>query len=306
MMKSQTIGKSDILSSRLVYGCGRIVGDYSEESRKRGKTALRTAIEAGYTHFDHADIYGEGKCEELFSEVLREIPGIRGKIIITSKCGVRKKERPDKGDPCRYDLSKEHIVMSVEGSLGRLNTDFLDLLLLHRPDYLLYPQEVAEAFQALRDAGKVLHFGVSNFLPSQLSLLQSCCPMPLVVNQVEINIHTIRSLLDGTLDQCQELKITPQAWSPLAGVAYPALRNTLSKEDECRIMSELDAQAEKYETENWIVVLAWILKHPAGILPIIGSITPARIKAAKEALDILYSREDWYRLLEARNGRKVP
>lgn len=305
-METIKLGKSNILSSRIVYGCMRIIGNNSSDSRKNGKDAVRTAIEEGYTHFDHGDIYGGGKCEELFSEVLRETPEIRDAIIITSKCGIRSKSDPNRHDPVRYDFSKEYIIKSVEGSLTRLKVDFLDMLLLHRPDYLLNAEEVSGAFEELQYSGKVLNFGVSNFRPSQVSLLQSYCPLPLLVNQVEINIHNINALSDGTLDQCQELKITPQAWCPLGGVVYPAWGNTFSPEEEVRIESEFNLQAKKYNTENWIIMLAWLLKHPSMIIPIIGSTTTSRIKAAKQALDIDYSREDWYRLLEARNGHPVP
>jgi predicted oxidoreductase len=305
-MESIKLGISNILSSRIVYGCMRVVGDNSTNSRKKGKQAIRTAIEEGYTHFDHADIYGDGKCEELFSEILRENPEVRNKIIITSKCGIRGKNIPYKNDPERYDFSKEYIIKSVEGSLSRLKVDYLDLLLLHRPDYLCNPEEVSEAFQELQDSRKVINFGVSNFQPSQVSMLQSYCPFPLLVNQVEINIHNINALVDGTLHQCQKLKISPQAWCPLAGVVYPAGGNTFSKEDETRIKLEFEYQLKKYDTENWIVMLAWLLKHPSMVLPIIGTTSPSRIKAAKQALEIDYSREDWYRLLEARIGYPVP
>jgi predicted oxidoreductase len=305
-MKTSQLGKSDLISSRLTYGCMRIVGANSKDAREKGKVAIRTALEEGYTHFDHADIYGKGQSESLFSEVLKEIPRVRERILITSKCGIRKMGEPNENDPARYDFSKEHITKSVEQSLRRLCIERLDILLLHRPDYLCNPEEVAETFQELQESGKVSHFGVSNFSPSQVTMLQSFCPMPLLVNQVEINIHKIDALLDGTLDQCLELKMTPQAWCPLGGVAYPAWRNTFSEEDEARIKSELDLQTERYSVEGWVVMLAWLLKHPAKIFPIIGSTTPSRIKAAKQALNIQYSREDWYRLLAARNGRQVP
>jgi predicted oxidoreductase len=305
-MEFVKLGKSDILSSRIVYGCMRIVGDNSVDSRRKGKQAIRTAIEEGYTHFDHADIYGRGQCEELFSEVLKENKGLREKLVITSKCGVRGLNDPEINDPGRYDLSKVHIIKSVEGSLTRLKIDALDLLLLHRPDYLFNPEEISEAFQELQTSGKVLNFGVSNFRSSQVSLLQSCCPMPLLVNQIEINIHNIDALTDGTLDQCLGQHITPQAWCPLGGVVYPAWGNTFSEEDEARIRVELNIQSKKYNVDDWIVMLAWLLKHPSDILPIIGTTTPSRIQAAKKALNIEYSREDWYRLLEARNGHPVP
>ncbi len=305
-MESIKLGKSNIISSRIVYGCMRIVGDNSPDNRKKGKQAIRTAIEEGYTHFDHADIYGSGKCEELFSEILKENPEARERIIITSKCGIRVKNHPNENDPVRYDFSKEHIIKSVEGSLSRLSVDYLDILLLHRPDYLFNAEEVSGIFNALHDSGKVINYGVSNFSPSQVSLLQSYLSFPLLMNQVEINIHNINALFDGTLDQCQELKITPQAWCPLGGVVYQAWGNTFSKEDKIRIKSELDLQSRKYNTENWIIMLSWLLKHPAKILPIIGTTNSSRIKAAKQALNIDYSREDWYRLLEARNSHPVP
>ena len=238
-MESIKLGKSDILSSRIVYGCMRIAMDESTDITK-GKQAVRTAIEEGYTHFDHADIYGGGRCEELFAEVLQEYPEVRDSLIITSKCGIRGRGNPGETDPARYDFSREYIIKSVEGSLTRLKIDFLDILLLHRPDYLSDPEEVSEAFQELHNSGKVKNFGVSNFLPSQVSLLQSFCPFPLLMNQVEINIHNIRSLLDGILDQCRELTISPQAWCPLGGVVYPAWGNTFTKEDEARIEKEFN------------------------------------------------------------------
>ena len=179
-------------------------------------------------------------------------------------------------------------------------------MLLHRPDYLFHPEEVALTFEALKNSGAVAHFGVSNFSPSQVDLLQSALDEPLLVNQVEINLHNIRCLTDGTLDQCLRLGMSPQAWSPIAGVVHPAWGNTFSGEDEQRIRQELDRQCEIYGVDDWIIALAWLLRHPAGILPIIGSTTPARIEAAKHALDVDYGREDWYRLLEARNGFAVP
>ena len=180
------------------------------------------------------------------------------------------------------------------------------MFLLHRPDYLFNAEDVAETFMQLQSSGKVKHFGVSNFSPSQVSLLQSALDEPLLVNQIEVNIHNITSLTDGTLDQCQQLGITPIAWCPLGGVAYPAWGNTFSTADEQRIEIELAQQAKKYNCLPWQLILAWLLKHPANISPIIGSTTPERIIAAKQALTIAYSHADWYRLLEARNGYAQP
>ncbi|MCP4180945.1 MAG: aldo/keto reductase [bacterium] len=305
-MKTTVLGKSNIKSSRLAYGCMRITGDNKTLSLQKGRQAIITAFEEGYTYFDHADIYADGKSEKLFGEVLKELPEMRSKIIVTSKCGVRHKNFPNEGDPGRYDFSNDHIMHSVEGSLSRLGIEKLDILLLHRPDYLLNAEEVANTFHKLQFSGKVLNFGVSNFSPSQVALLQSFCDMPLIINQVEINIHNICTLTDGTLDQCQQMKITPQAWCPLGGAVYPAWGNTFTEKDKKRIKTELESQAAKYNTDIWIIVLAWLLKHPSKIIPIIGSTNPQRIKIAKKALDINYSREDWYRLLEARNGNQVP
>lgn len=305
-MKTTVLGHSELESSRLVYGCMRIAGDNSTSDREKGKRAIRAAIDAGYNHFDHADIYGGGACESLFGEVLRESPGLRDGLIVTSKCGIRFAGDPEPGSPQRYDFSFEHIVGSVEGSLQRLGVDCLDLLLLHRPDYLFSAAEVATALETLVENGKVRHYGVSNFSPSQVRLLRSQCAQAPLVNQVEINIHNVDALLDGTLDQCQQKKITPQAWCPLGGVVYPAWGNTFTEADEARIRTEFERQAAFYETEPWMVMLAWLLEHPAGIMPIIGSTRPERIREAVKSLAIDYSREDWYRLLEARNGSEVP
>ena len=290
---------SNISTSRLIYGCMRIAGDNSSHDKTKGKRAIKTAFDAGYTHFDHADIYGDGECESLFGEILKESPNFRDNIILTSKAGIRR-------EPQRYDFSADYLVSSVDGSLKRLNTDYLDMFLLHRPDYLFNAEDVAETFMQLKASGKVKHFGVSNFSPSQVSLLQSALNEPLLVNQIEINIHNISSLSDGTLDQCQQFGMTPIAWCPLGGVVYPAWGNTFSTADEQRIESELAQQAQKYNCLPWQLILAWLLKHPANICPIIGSTTPERIIAAKKSLELNYSHEDWYQLLEARNGQPQP
>jgi predicted oxidoreductase len=281
----------------------RLTGDGSKEARQKGMAALDAAIDAGYNHFDHADIYATGASERLFGEFLANNRHLREQLIITSKAGIR---LADERYPQRYDFSKTYLLKQVEGSLARLGIDYLDVFLLHRPDYLMDAHEVAETFHQLKTSGKVKHFGVSNFAPSQLALLQSACDMPLIINQVEINIHNINALLDGTLDQCQQLGISPIAWCPLGGVVYPAWSNTFSPSDEQRIKQTLVEQSKYYQVEPWQVILAWLLKHPAQILPIIGSTTPERIQQATTALSLAYSREHWYQLLEARNGQSVP
>lgn len=295
-----------LASSRLIYGCMRICGDNSLDDRNKGKLAIRAAIESGFNHFDHADIYGAGESETLFGELLKESPELRQQMIITSKAGIRPRKHPADHAPTRYDFSKEYLLTSVDGSLQRLGIEQLDMFLLHRPDYLMNVAEVAETFAILKASGKVKAFGVSNFSASQVELLRSALSMPLVANQIEVNIHNVDSLHNGTLDQCQQHKMMPIAWCPLGGVAYSAWGNTFTIEDEQRIENELALQAEKYDCLPWQVILAWILLHPAGIFPIIGSTNPQRIAAAKLALDLDYSREDWYRLFEARNGESVP
>ena len=305
-MQKIGLGKSDLESSRLAFGCMRIVGDGSPADRNKGKRAIHAAVDYGYTLFDHADIYGNGECEALFGECLRESPGLRQGIALATKCGIRFSGEPGAEDPARYDFRRDYILQSVDDSLRRLGVEHVELFLLHRPDFLMDAGEVASAFEALRSSGKVAHFGVSNFTPSQLSLLQSALPMPLLVNQVEINLHNVSAFSDGTLDLCQRERITPQAWCPIAGVAYPAWGNTFDADDEARIGAELTRQSQIYGVEAWQIALAWLLIHPAGISPLIGSTTPARLAAAAAALEIEYSREDWYRLLEARNGEGVP
>lgn len=301
-METIRLGRSDLSSSRLAYGCMRIAGDGSAAARKRGKDAIRAALDHGYRLFDHADIYSDGACESLFGELLRESPGLRDSVVLLGKCGIRLHGT----DVNHYNLSGAHIVAGVEGSLRRLHTEQLDLLLLHRPDFLADYAEIAEVFEALHADGKVAEFGVSNFSPSQLAALQSVTDRRLQVNQVEINIHRIAALSDGTLDQCQAESITPQAWCPIAGIAYEAWGNTFSSDQAARVRSEARRQAGEYGVDDWQIALAWLLRHPAGISPIIGSTTPTRIAAATRSLEVDYSRQDWYRLLEARNGAPVP
>ncbi|MCG8369609.1 MAG: aldo/keto reductase [Proteobacteria bacterium] len=299
-METTRFGQSELRCSRLAYGCMRIAGDGSAADRNKGKTAVRAAIENGYTLFDHADVYGAGACEEVFGELLAESPGLRDGLIIQSKCGIRL------DDIHRYDFSASWVIESAENALRRLGIEQLDVLLLHRPDYLMSIEETAAAFDELHSAGKVAEFGVSNFLPSTLTALQSASSRRLQANQVEINLHNIDALHNGVLDQCQAELITPQAWCPIAGIAYEAWGNTFTPEQAARVRKEARRQAGEYGVDDWQIALAWLLRHPAGISPIVGSTTPARIAAATRALDVEYSREDWYRLLEARNGAPVP
>ena len=309
-MKTLRIGRSALISSRLAYGCWRLGGSEGQPpltSSEPGKRAVHAAGEAGYTLFDLADIYCGGRSEEIFGEALRETPGLRARLLIATKCGIRLPDSPP-GAPYRYDFSGDYIVSSVEGSLRRLGVETIDLLMLHRPDYLMNPHEVAGAFLQLRDAGKVREFGVSNFSASQVEVLQALCPLPLVVNQVEISLLQQAALDNSVLDQCLARNRTPMAWSPLAGGLLGNRVHGLLPSQRVyqphAALKALDAVAQDHGTTRAVIALAWLLKHPANILPVIGSTHPADIQAAVKAEDVQLTREEWYRLLAA--GRTTP
>ncbi len=308
-MKTILLGKSSLRSSRLAYGCWRIAPT-EEAGRTLGRAAILAAYEAGYTLFDHADIYCDGRAEQAFGAVLRDVPELRAGVVIATKCGIRKPGEPSPDAPVRYDFSRSHIVWSCEQSLRRLGIETIDLYQLHRPDWMMNPEEVAAAFAQLREQGKVREFGVSNFRPSQVTALQRALPFPLAVNQVEISLACLGSFNDGTLDQCLAERITPLAWSPLGGglLADGARKLLPSQEryDVTRIVAELDAQARTLGTTRGNVALAWLLKHPAGIVPLVGSTKPEKIREAAGAEPVELAREQWYRLLEASLGAPLP
>jgi predicted oxidoreductase len=314
-MRTQPLGKSSLSSSRLAYGCMRtsVVWErarFTPEHEATGRAAILAAYEAGCTHFDHADIYGNGMCEEIFGRVLKDVAGMRDGILLASKCGIRWKGEPGASAPHRWDFSREHIVRSCEDSLRRLGTDRLDLYMLHRPDFLADPQEIASAFSHLRQQGKVREFGVSNFRPSLLSAVQQACPTPLVVNQVEIHLGRLDCLEDGTLDQCLQAGITPVSWSPLAGGLLGDGGTVPADHPRAAILrgllEVLDTLARTLGVSRTVLALAWLLKHPARIIPIVGSVNPARIRDAATADDLELSREDWYTILTAARGQGLP
>ena len=217
---------------------------------------------------------------------------------------------PKPDSPYRYDFSAGHIIWSCEQSLKRLGIDRLDLYQLHRPDYLCDPEEVASVFSRLQQSGKVREFGVSNFRPSQVNALQRACPMRLIVNQVEINVARLDTFHDGTLDQCLAEKMTPLAWSPLAGGRLGSNDPIdLRDPDHARrihIREVLDLIARDRGTTRPVVALAWPLKHPSRIAPIIGTTDPARISELAQAPELDLTRDEWYRLLEAALGQRLP
>ncbi len=305
-MKTITIGKSGLSATRLAYGCWRLA-DVGEE---KGRAAAVAAYETGYTLFDHADIYGDTECEAIFGRVLAEVSGMREAIVIASKCGIRKPGTPNPDSPYRYDFSADYIIESCEGSLRRLGVETIDIYQLHRPDYLCDPAEVAGAFEKLKSAGKAREFGVSNFKPSQVAMLQAACPMPLIVNQVEISLANLGCFDDGTLDQCLAEGITPLAWSPLGGgklgdgpVQILGHQETY---DTGKVVAELDAIANDRGVSRTVIALAWLLRHPSGISPIVGSTNPDRIREAARADEVELTRDEWYRLMVAARRRPLP
>jgi predicted oxidoreductase len=280
------------------------------ESRAAGHRAIIAAYEAGYTLFDNADIYCGGEAERILGEVLKEVSGMRARVLMATKCGIRPAGTPHAQAPQRYDFSKAHIVESCEQSLKRLSVDTIDLYMLHRPDFLADPEEIADAFSQLKSSGKVRYFGVSNFRPTLVTALQVACPMPLVVHQVEISLAKMDALTDGTLDQCLIERITPMAWSPLAaGLIGAGAHDLLPSQKGYRtepFLPAIDAVAKERGASRITVALAWLMKHPCAIQPIVGSINPDRIRQAAKADELELSREEWYRLLLAARGEPLP
>jgi len=314
-MRTIPLGVSSLTSSRLAYGCWRVAGTWdpaevTAASREAGRRAVIAAYEAGYTLFDNADIYCRGEAERILGEALKEVSGMRDRIVIVTKGGIRPAGDPQPDSPGRYDFSAPHLLHACEQSLRRLGIEIIDLYLLHRPDFLAYPEEVAQAFSQLKAAGKVRCFGVSNFRPTLLTALQAACPMPLVAHQVEISLAKLDALIDGTLDQCLIERITPMAWSPLAGGLIGGGANRLLPSQTPyrpeQFLPAVDALARARGVSRTVVALAWLLKHPAKILPIVGTTNPEHIRDAAKAAELELTREEWYRLLIAARGEPVP
>jgi predicted oxidoreductase len=313
-MKIQSIGKSSLVASRLSYGCMRVAGtwdpaSFSPDLEREGVKAILAAYDAGYTFFDHADIYGRGLCESIHGKVLKENPDLKRRTVTVSKCGIRWQGDPNPAATHRWDFSYEHIVWSCEQTLKRLGLEALDLYLLHRPDYLADPADIAKAFAHLKKQGKVKEFGVSNFRPAMLTAVQSACPMPLVVNQVEISPARLDCFTDGTLDQCLADKITPMAYAPLGGGRLgdgaQAPQDPTASHWQT-LLDVLDDVASDHNVSRTVVNLAWLLRHPSGIIPVVGTIRPERIKDAAKADELDLSREEWYRILLAARGEGLP
>ena len=294
-MYSIDFGKSGIKVPTIAVGCMRISNMTEAEVSK----FVETSLEMGANFFDHADIYGGGKSEEVFGKAIT--PSMRDKVMIQTKCGIRKGQ---------FDFSYEHIVNSVEGSLKRLGTDYIDVLLLHRPDALVEPEEVARAFDELKTSGKVRHFGVSNQNPYQMELLQKALPMPICTNQLQFGImHTpmIQSGINvnmyndsainrdgGVLDYCRLNNITIQPWSPMQ---YGFFEGCFVDNDKFPELNEtMQRIADKYEATKTTIAIAWILRHPAKMQPVTGTTNITRLKDSLKATDIKLTREEWYEI----------
>ncbi len=258
-------------------------------------------LDLGIKDFDHADIYGCYTTESEFGAILKRRKDLKNKVQITTKCGIKLicEERPTHKIKS-YDSSAAHILQSAENSLMELGTDQIDLLLLHRPDYLMNPSEIAEAFTQLKQAGKVKYFGVSNFTPSQFDLLNSYTP--LVTNQIEVSISHRNAFEDGALDQCMKHKIQPTAWSPLGGGAIFGKTEDVSLQAIQKVASTL---GDKYDAGIDQILLAWINKHPARIVSVLGTSKIKRVAAALQALEIKMTHEEWYELWQAAIGEEV-
>lgn len=303
-MYSIDFGKSGVKVPTVAVGCMRISGMSESEMA----AFMDKALSLGANFFDHADIYGGGKSEEVFGKAVSA--DLREKIFIQTKCGIR---------PGRYDFSYDHIVASVEGSLKRLGTDYIDALLLHRPDTLMEPEEVARAFDHLKESGKVRHFGVSNQNPYQMQLLQSALDMPLCANQVQFGIcHT--SMIDaginvntngdsaivrdgGVLEYCRLNNITIQPWSP---VQYGFFDGCFIDNEKFPELNEvLGRIADKYSVSKTTMAFAWILRHPARMQPVTGTTNLSRLEDCLKAADIRITHEEWYEIYRAA-GNTLP
>jgi predicted oxidoreductase len=325
-MEMIKIPHTDLEVSRLAMGCMGLGGGFAADTLltpehvKQARDFLDTADEIGVNFFDHANIYGRGRSEEVFGRVLKERPSIRDKMIIQSKCGIRWENDPP-GTPQRFDFSRDHILESVDAILARLGTDRLEILLLHRPDVLWQGEEIAEVFGKLHASGKVRYFGVSNQNRFQIEYLQSFLSEPLVANQVEMNLlhHGFAEAgisfnqnsprypdgWEGTLEYCRMHGVLLQAWSPLAQGVFAASLDD-QPENIKNAGNLVREYAQRHETTTEAILLAWLLKHPAKIQPVLGTSRPDRLRACAKAVSVSLSREEWYSLFAAARGAPMP
>ncbi|WP_105384891.1 aldo/keto reductase [Neorhizobium alkalisoli] len=285
--------------SRLVYGMWRI-GDDPDTSPKHVQAKIEACLAQGITTMDHADIYGGYTAEAIFGAALKAAPSLRDELEIVTKCGiVAPAGRHSAVRGKHYDTSAAHINASVEASLRDLATDHIDLLLVHRPDPFMDPDETGPALDALVESGKVRAVGVSNFRPWDYSLLQSSMESTLVTNQIEMSLLATEVFINGDLAFLQERMIAPMAWSPLGG-------GSLFKPENTALMRVLERIAGEQEVDATAVALAWLLAHPANILPVLGTNNIARITASADAMKVKIDRQTWFELYTAALGKQVP
>ncbi|SDS87351.1 Predicted oxidoreductase [Paenibacillaceae bacterium GAS479] len=299
-MRTFKLGSSTLEVPAVAVGCMRIDGLDKPEAER----FVRSAMELGANFFDHADIYGAGECEEIFADAIGMNPTVREGIILQSKCGIR---------PGRFDFSKEHILDSVDKILQRLRTEYLDVLLLHRPDTLVEPEEVAEAFDQLEQSGKVRHFGVSNQNPMQIQLLKKAVKQPLVANQLQLSITNSNMISQGfnvnmhnesavnrdgsVLDFCRLHDITIQPWSPFQYGFFEGV--FLGSEKFPELNAAIDELAARYDVSSTTIAMAWLLRHPANMQPVTGTTNVQRLQDCIKAADIRLTREEWYNVFTA-------
>lgn len=298
MLKRLQIAPQGPEFSRLIMGYWRLM-EWGMTPQQR-VSFIEQHLELGITTTDHADIYGDYQCEAAFGQALRLAPSLRQRLELVTKCGIATTAKPE-NRLGHYITDRAHIIRSAENSLRHFSTDYLDLLLIHRPDPLMDADEIAAAFLSLHQSGKVKHFGVSNFTPAQFALLQSRLPFTLATNQLEISPLHQPAILDGSLDQCQQLRIKPMAWSCLGGgrlfsdAEFQPLRNELAA-----VMAETGADNIEQ------LVYAWVMRLPSQPLPIIGSGKIERVRAALRASEIELTRQQWFRIRKAALGYDVP
>ena len=288
--------------SKIIHGWWR--AENWNNSSEENLRLIEECLKLGITTFDHADIYSGGICEELFGKVLSLKPELRNRIEIVTKCGITFiHPNMPKNNGHYYDTSYEHIMYTVNKSLKGLQTDYIDLLLIHRPDIFMNPLEVKKAFEELKSTGKVRHFGVSNFTPSQFEMLQSYLDFPLVTNQLELSVVSLDNFDNGSIENAMKHRIKPMAWSPLNGGKL----FSESSEKYIRLRKALEeVQLETGASSISEIAYAWLCCHPSGIMPITGSKDINRIIEAKNALNIKLNRKQWFKILDANRGYEVP
>ena len=298
----QNLGQSSIQVSPIAYGMWRFAGTDVKTATEK----IETALDIGITFFDQADIYGcdgggsFGDSEKLFGDVIRANPSLREKMVIATKGGIVL------GVP--YDSSGAYLREAVEKSLTRMGIETIDLYQIHRPDFLGHPAEIASVLTKLREAGKIREVGVSNYTPSQFSVLQAYLDFPIATRQPEFSCWKHDPLRNGILDQCLEYQTTPLAWSPLGGgtLTWTLEKAQAENQNLANLLTKLDAIASEQGVSRTVVALAWIMCHPSGIIPIIGTQTPSRIRDSWSALEVKLTRPQWNEILVAAQGYPLP